>query len=227
MPGTNKEGSVFALFINLCEVPVVKTCLEASRTSLFFEQISLYDYIMSSTDSNWCVTVLLTMLYHFNLSRPRAHICVSDLVIVIMQDSKFHLSDCLRQVKMTVGQVEYLQDLSNGRLRISDFHISCIGFVYFRQVNGTFGQVISTIHLPDGQVHSIWNFENCYGFRQWLITCPRDHFGYSPSQWGKMLQCRLSLARHIHKSLFQSHSGLHIDRFVQDYSISSANAISQ
>ena len=42
---------------------------------------------------------------------------------------------------------------------ISDFHISCIGFVYFRQVNGTFGQVNITIHLPDGQVHSIGNFE--------------------------------------------------------------------
>ena len=62
---------------------------------------------------------------------------------------------------MTGGQVEYLQDLSDGRLRISDFHISCIGFVYFRQVNGTFGLVIFTIHLPDGQVHAIWNFEAC------------------------------------------------------------------
>ena len=76
-----------------------------------------------------------------------------------MQGSKFHSSDRLRWVKMTVGQVEYLQDLSDGWLRISDFHISCIGFVYFRQVNGTFGQVNFTIHLPDGQVHSIWNFE--------------------------------------------------------------------
>ena len=46
-------------------------------------------------------------------------------------------------------------DLSDGRLRISDFHISCFGFVYFRQVNGTFGQVIFTIHLPDGQVKCI------------------------------------------------------------------------
>ena len=62
---------------------------------------------------------------------------------------------------MTVGQVEYPQDLSDGRLHISDFHISCIGFIYFRQVNGTFGQVILTIHLPDGQVHLIWNFEAC------------------------------------------------------------------
>ena len=60
---------------------------------------------------------------------------------------------------MIVGQVEYLQDLSDERLRISDFHISCIGFVYFRQVIGIFGQVIFTIHLPEGQVHSIWNFE--------------------------------------------------------------------
>ena len=78
-----------------------------------------------------------------------------------MQGSKFHSSDCLRWVKMTVGQVEYLQDLSNRRLCISDFHISCIGFMYFRQVNGAFGQVIFTIHLPDGEVHSIWNFEAC------------------------------------------------------------------
>ena len=50
--------------------------------------------------------------------------------------------------------MEYLQDLSGGWLHISDFHISCIGFVYFRQMNGTFGQVIFTIHLLDGQVHS-------------------------------------------------------------------------
>ena len=62
---------------------------------------------------------------------------------------------------MTVGQVEYLQDLSNGGLCISDFHINCIGLIYFRQVNGTFGQVIFTIHLPDRQVHSIRNFEAC------------------------------------------------------------------
>ena len=63
----------------------------------------------------------------------------------------------------TVGHVEYLQDLSDGWLRISDFHISCIGLIYFRQVNGRFGQVVFTIHLPDGQVHSIWNFEAWYG----------------------------------------------------------------
>ena len=78
------------------------------------------------------------------------------------QGSKFHSSDRLslvRRVKMAVGQVEYLQDLPNGRLPISDFHISCIGFIYFRRVNGTFRQVIFTIHLPDWQVHSIWNFE--------------------------------------------------------------------
>ena len=58
------------------------------------------------------------------------------------QGSKFHSSDHLRRVKMTVGQVEYLQDLSDGQLPISDSHISSIGFVYFRQVNGTFEQVI-------------------------------------------------------------------------------------
>ena len=56
------------------------------------------------------------------------------------QGSKFHSSDRLRQTKMTVGQVEYRKDLSDGQLHISDFHISCIGFIYFRQVNGTFGQ---------------------------------------------------------------------------------------
>ena len=56
---------------------------------------------------------------------------------------------------MTVGQVEYLQDLSDIRLRISDFHISCIGLIYFRQVNGTFGQVIFTIHLPDGNLLNV------------------------------------------------------------------------
>ena len=70
---------------------------------------------------------------------------------------------------MTVGQVEYLQDLSDGWLRIYDFHISCIGFIYFRQVNGAFGQVIFTIHLPDGQAHSIWNFEACIGSGHGLL----------------------------------------------------------
>ena len=80
----------------------------------------------------------------------------------VTQGSKFHSSDRLRRVKMTVRQVEYLQDLSDGRLHISDFHISYIGFIYFRQVNDTFGQVIFTIHLPDGQVYSIWNFKVCY-----------------------------------------------------------------
>ena len=78
-----------------------------------------------------------------------------------MQGSKFHSSNRLRQVKMTVGQVEYLQD--DRRLRISDFHISCIGFTYYKQVNGTFGQVIFTIHLPDRQLHSIWNLAACDG----------------------------------------------------------------
>ena len=76
-----------------------------------------------------------------------------------LQGSKFHSSDRLRWVKMTVGQVEYLQDLSDWGLHISDFHISCIGFIYFRQVDGTFRQVIFKIHLPEGQVHSIWYFE--------------------------------------------------------------------
>ena len=42
---------------------------------------------------------------------------------------------------MTVGQVEYLQDLCHERLRIFYFHISCIGFIYFRQVKITFGQL--------------------------------------------------------------------------------------
>ena len=53
---------------------------------------------------------------------------------IYLQGSKFHSSNRLRQVKMTVGQVECLQDLSDGRLHIYDFHISCIGFIYFRQV---------------------------------------------------------------------------------------------
>ena len=73
-----------------------------------------------------------------------------DNAYMLWQGSKFHSSDHLRQVKMTVGQVEYLQDLSDGRLRISNFHICCIGFIYFRQVNDAFWQVIFTIHLPDG-----------------------------------------------------------------------------
>ena len=38
------------------------------------------------------------------------------------------------------------------RLCISDFHICCIDLIFFRQVNGTFGQMMFTIHLPDGQV---------------------------------------------------------------------------
>ena len=87
---------------------------------------------------------------------------ISSHVLTTDQGSKFHSSDRLRRVKMTVGQVEYLQDLSDGRLHISDFHICCIGFISFRQVNGTFGQVMFTVHLPDGQVHSIWNFEACW-----------------------------------------------------------------
>ena len=65
------------------------------------------------------------------------------------------------QLKMTVGQVEYLQDLSERRLPIYDFDLSCIGLIYFRQVNGTFGQVIFTIHLRNGHVHSIRNFKAC------------------------------------------------------------------
>ena len=93
--------------------------------------------------------------------------CVNEVGQHWFQGSKFHSSDLLRRVKMTVGQVKYRQDLSHGRLRISDFHIGCIGFIYFRQVNGTFGQVIFTIHLPDGQVHSIWNFEAWV----WIMAC--------------------------------------------------------
>ena len=95
------------------------------------------------------------------------------------QGSKFHSFDRLRWVKMTVGQVEYLHDLSDGRLRISDFHISCIGFIYFRQVNGTFGQVIFTIHLPNGQVHSIWNFEAWW----WDITSGCDKLSRQQPRW--------------------------------------------
>ena len=48
------------------------------------------------------------------------------MVCEICPGLKFHSSDQLRRVKMRVGQVEYLQDLSDGRLHISDFHISCI-----------------------------------------------------------------------------------------------------
>ena len=69
-------------------------------------------------------------------------------ILHTLQGLKFHSSDRLRRVKMTVGQVEYLQDLSNGRLCISDFDISCFGFIYFRQVNGTFGQVILQSTCP-------------------------------------------------------------------------------
>ena len=114
------------------------------------------------------------------------------------QVSKFHSSDRLRRVKMTVGQVEYLQDLSDGWLHISDFHISCIGFIYFRQVNGTFGQQIFTTHLLDGQGHSISNFEACPS----IYLSLHDHssirsvchqgWGYQslivPHQWSRMGQ---------------------------------------
>ena len=59
-------------------------------------------------------------------------------------------------------------------------HLTCLGLcgmaawklngaicsmIQFRQVNGTFGRVIFTVHLPNGQVHSIWNFE------AWHVYC--------------------------------------------------------
>ena len=43
-PGTNRGGSFSALFINFHRVPMVKTCPEAARTSLFLEQKNLSDY---------------------------------------------------------------------------------------------------------------------------------------------------------------------------------------
>ena len=100
-------------------------------------------------------TYMILILIHYYIPKTWHF----TLVLNDPQGSKFHSSDRLRWVKMAVWQVEYLQDLSDGWLHISDFHISCLGFVYFRQVNGTFGQVIFTIRLSDGQVHSIWNFE--------------------------------------------------------------------
>ena len=85
----------------------------------------------------------------------------------LTQGSKFHSSDRLRRVKMTVGQVEYLQDLSDGRLLISYFHISCIGFInvfqtseWYIRTSDFYNPLVH--HLPDGQVHSIWNFEACW-----------------------------------------------------------------
>ena len=115
--------------------------------TLYRGQNSVLDLTTGDCESCWC----------FLFSEAPLMVMYSE------QGSKFHLSDRLRRVNMTVGQVEYLQDLSARRLRISDFHISCIGLIYYRQVNGTFGQVIFTIHLPDGQVHSIWNFKACRG----------------------------------------------------------------
>ena len=49
-----------------------------------------------------------------------------EIILLNNQGSKFHLSDRLRWVKMTVGQVEYLQDLSDRRLRISDFDVALL-----------------------------------------------------------------------------------------------------
>ena len=118
-----------------------------SRCSYLSYGLSILTHIMD-------VMELRVYTYRFKQQANRMY-----LIGIDWQGSKFHSSDRLRRVKMTVRQVEYLQDLSDGRLHISDFHISYIGFIYFRQVNDTFGQVIFTIHLPDGQVHSIWNFK--------------------------------------------------------------------
>ena len=66
---------------------------------------------------------------------------------------------------MTVGQADYLQQLSDGQLCISDLHMSCNGLscIYLRQENRTFGQATFTHHLPHGQVDFILNFEACMG----------------------------------------------------------------
>ena len=64
-------------------------------------------------------------------------------------------------------------------LHISDFHISCIGFIYCRQVNATFRYLIFTIHLPNGQVHSIWYFEACNVFHKIMyVECCNSYSRY-------------------------------------------------
>ena len=107
-----------------------------------------------------------------------------------MQGSKFHSSDRLTLIKMTVSQVEYLQDLSDGRLHISDFDISCIGFIHLRQVNCTLGQVIFTIHLPNRQLHSIRNFKPC-DCNYWSVRCCGIHLIVNSQKILKLFQ-RLS-----------------------------------
>ena len=57
------------------------------------------------------------------------------------------------------------------------FSHKCIGVIHFRQVNGRFWQVIFTIHLPEGQVHSIWNFETWrYSEKLWFWIFTRGQF---------------------------------------------------
>ena len=78
----------------------------------------------------------------------------SDLLSIgpsVLQGSKFHSSDRLRWVKMTVGQVEYLQDFWFSH-KLHWFYIFQTSEWYIQTSN-------FTIHLPNGQVHSIWNIE--------------------------------------------------------------------
>ena len=149
--------------------------------SFCFVLVSL-KFLVDSCELTWQYLYRVTSLALQQLYLYSREVTLKD------QGSKFHSSNHLRWVKLTVGQVEYLQDLSDGWLRISDFHISCIGFIYFRHMNGTFGQVIFTIHLPDGQVHSTRNFEAwIYGkIYRWQNHnkghSTRDHSVYVPSQ---------------------------------------------
>ena len=77
-----------------------------------------------------------------------------------LQDSKFHSYNRLRRVKMRVRQVEYLQDLSDGRLRISDFQISC-KWLYIFQTSEWYIRTSDCYNqlARRESAFTIWNFE--------------------------------------------------------------------
>ena len=138
--------------------------------------------------------MIVSLLTHICVAWPQWVKCQS---LIHIQGSKLHSSDRRRQVKMTVGQMKYLQDLSHGRLRISDFSHKLHWLYFLWMVHSDKWFLQSTCPMDKCIRFEISKRDIRYRYLNFNMTLPTDVLvmsradsRFAPSQWETSLQSK-------------------------------------
>ena len=135
--------------------------------SCFISQWWFLGFIVSVFKSRWSQIWHKTKIWSFIKDTKECVILYFKVLKINPQGSKFHSSHRLRRVKMTVRQVEYLQDLSDGQLTIFSCDQAALQMVFSVRPSVRLSVCPSVCHTFLTMFPSLYHHEIFRSYYQW------------------------------------------------------------